>query len=211
MNKSLENQTINLHTRWFPINILAFTVYIFIANVVYTIRKRNSPLFKDNMIGCMSILCSLVHSTFDEVLSIMRTKEAFSDDLLCKVMSIKLPTLSTLSRCFSSTIFLHRFKAINQNNQKVLKARRAYLFTVSIYVLSLVLITFRYINAFFFQIFELCKLGKPDAIEYSEVFRDIGMVCHIFIGMLQSIVLVEIIKPIFRHCLKLNGNTISNR
>ena len=194
-----------------PQTILASVVissYISICSFVYILRKRSRcGHFKENVINFLTSFCSLTCSTYN--LSVYHFGDAtMTSQTICTLSSIVYGTVVTVSRCFCSLVFVCRYKTINQNNRAVAE-RKAHQFTVSITVVSILHLVFTYFYTGFVHRTN-CEQGLVKG-DKGFLFMGVGILCYTLITLIQTVILVEIVKPVLRHCMHLNATTISNK
>ena len=184
---------------------MVISSYISLASFTYTLRKHLSDkFFKENVICFLTSLCSLVCSTYNLIACYAYVNEA--NIMTCPLFMVLYSTVVTASRCFSNLVFACRYKTINQNN-RVLAEKRAYAFTVSIVVVSVVHLVFTYLYAGFVPL-NNCRQGT---VKGARGYLYFSIACYMLITFLQTVILVEIIKPVFKHCMHLNTTTISSK
>ena len=190
---------------------VAISSYISVCSLVYTLRKRHrgGGFFKENVVCHLTALCSLTCSAYN--LAVYRFGDAImTSQSTCTLSSVVYGTVVTASRCFGNLVFACRYKTINQNNRAVAVKRRAHQFTVSITVVSLLHLVFTYFYTAFAPRMTNCEQGRVEGGE-GFLFLGVGILCYTLITLIQTVILVEIVKPVARHCMHLNATTISNK
>ena len=191
------------------LSIIWICVYVAAATLVYFIKESNGALNKENFIVFLCASCtlafSIVYFLFDSQFTVLKTSK-----LTCDVASMFWKTFLILNRCFCNLIFSYRYIFLNKNS-KVLAAQRSHVFTVSLIFVSFLLLVFDIIY-YQVQISPFVFGCENFNINYDEHYIGINFeVCLFLIAVgLQTAILVEIIKPIYKHCRRLSNSTISN-
>ena len=131
-------------------------------------------------------------------------------EYLCKTTPTINKTAMIFSKCLSNIIFAKRYVAINKRSS-VFAVRRAYWFSVCIIVVSLAQLAFDQVHFYLFQFsnfFSCYPLEEKNQINLYQVVVVLGI--FLITTVLQTIILVEIVKPLFRHLGQVSGSSIGN-
>ena len=121
-------------------------------------------------------------------------------------MPIVYKTTIAANRCFCNLIFAYRYKTINRRNS-LFAANKAYWFSIVIIVLSVLQTIFDCVS------FSIYQIDTPNCFNLSlKVGTYIYSTCsyYLLLAICQTVILVEIVKPISNHCMRMNNTTIPN-
>ena len=185
--------------------LIILSSYILTVTIVYTLRKLKNDLKKENIVVSVCAFCAFLCSV---LIAVVKLKDLYNnnDKLFCTFVGINLIINVAVSKTLCNIVFAYRYKMINKSCSS-LAAKRAYLFTFLIIVLSVIGL----ISNIYFWIYKVrqpCKNGQINESNYAFGFFILG---NFVIGtFFQTIILVEIIRPLFKHHMNMSRATIPN-
>ena len=194
-----------LEVVYIPIYVLLniLSSYILTASIIYTLHKLKDDLRNENIVVCVCSFCPFLCSI---LITVLNLKDLYNnnDKFYCTFVGISLITNITLSKVLCNIVFAYRYKTIHKSLNS-LAARRAYIFTVLIIVLSII----GFLSNIYFWTYKVrqpCNYGRIDKSNYAFGFFILGT--YIFGTFFQTVILVEIIKPLFNHYVSMSRTTI---
>ena len=184
---------------------LLFSMYLTATSFTYLLQHYNGKRKKEN---CFIFLCcflTLVLSTFYFVFEFLRDGKDYSinSKFLCVLIPLVFKACITVSKVFSSLIFVYRYELINQ--RKLLAAPKRSKIVPAVFVLFSIVQFLGHV--IFVTIIQ--STSKLDKCNYEKLFITNSVSysyftagCFILKTILQTIILVETIKPIYKHCVK---------
>ena len=191
------------------LSIIGMSLYLTFATLVYCIKKKEENLNKENFIVFLCSLCtflfSIVYFLFDS-----QFKAFESSKIVCDVAFTFWKTFLILNRCLCNLIFSYRYESLNRSTA-ILAAKRSFAFTITLIFVSLLLLVFDVVY-YQLQISPSVDDCENITIDYDKHYISINIESGLFLTAvtLQTAILVEIIKPIYKHCKRLDNSTISN-
>ena len=192
---------------WFFVSLSSVTT---IFCFVFLVRNYNYKQKKENIVVLLCSISSLtytvVHAFYD--LHYSNNNSQLNGNICFAIHILYKSTIAT-SKCFCNLIFLYRYKTINRRIS-IFPIKKAYWFSIGIIIFTALQGIFD--NIFFWVVatkdkecFEMpLKLGKR------VYFISMGLM-YFLVAFFQTIILCEIIKPIFKHCTRLNSSALSSK
>ena len=143
-----------------------------------------------------------------EVLNYNEFEKLEKNTFLCKASSSTYKVVLVVNKCLTNLIFAFRYKTINKRCPILVK--RAYFYSILVVAIS----AFQLLLDFFYFMFakidskENCLFLKFNFNENS-LHVILMATCFAFVTTMQGVILVEIIKPIYKHLN--NTNIFSSR
>lgn len=184
---------------------VAVSCYLALANFVYFIQEGNNERKTENFIVFLAVLicvsCSILFFAVDFQHEVLK--------YLCNTSPTVYKSSVVFSKCLCNIIFVKRYKAIKRRSS-TFSVKRAYCFSFCIIAISLILLTFDQILFYLFN-----KTSFLDCFPLEELrlnLYQISVVLGYFLitTVLQTVILVEIIKPLCRHVEQINNSYITN-
>ena len=151
-----------------------------------------------------SLTCTLFYQIYE--LQYSGDKNLKSNRTICFVMPLVYKTTIAANRCFCNLIFAYRYKTINKS-MSLFAANKAYWFSIAIVVLSVLQTIFDCVYFFIYQVDSSNCFHRSLKVGIYIYFT---CIYYLLLTIFQTVILVEIIKPIFNHCIRMNNTTISN-
>ena len=131
-------------------------------------------------------------------------------EYLCKTTPTVNKTAMIISKCLSNMIFAKRYEAINKRSS-IFAHRRAYWFSVCIIVVSLAQLAFDQVHFYLYKFSDFFSCYPLEENSLTKLYQ-IAVVLGIFLitTVLQTIILVEIIRPLFRHLGQVSSSHIAS-
>ena len=177
--------------------LLSFTFYTTFASFAYALKSANRSKIKENIIVSLCAFISLACSVLYSVIGFLYPKTGY----MCVFAQIVYKASIVLSKCFCNLIFAYRYKEINRRSS-VLAANRAYKFSIGIITISIILLVFD--QVYFFLVFKPSNLmciqtNVISKIQTNLIVKIVMLGGFLVLTVLQTVILVEIIKPIYEH------------
>ena len=196
----------------FTIGCLLLTVSIYKATVslAYSIQDPEKIRRKENIVvflcTLLTVICSV--SYFLQVLHYARFDRLEKSSLLCKFSSTSYKVALVISKCFCNLVFANRCRTINRKCSAL--AKRAYCYSVWIIVISVCQLVFDFFYFMFATVpsQKNCLYLEINFNKHS-IHVAVMIICFMFATVMQTVILVEIIKPIYRHVN--NSSSIQSR
>jgi len=178
--------------------------------LVYMLRKIKSKQLKEN---CVVLLCSVAEcgNAFFYCYYDLYYQQHLKLGVgaICTVMPLVYKISIAINRCCCNLIFAYRYKTINKISS-IFAAKRAYWFSIGIVLFS---VAHTVVDCIYFTVINPKRVDCFSLnLEVSEKYG--GYIyavngSYLVIAVFQTIILKEIIKPIYNHCTRLSNSTIS--
>ena len=207
-------KTVMLETIYLVISsfLTVLSFYILIASIVYLIRKLKDDLKVESTVVSACSLCSFLCSVVVTIFYYKLRNTHSMNKSFCRYVRIHAVCSTVLSKCFSNLVFVYRYKIINKT---LVFAKRAYALTVTIiHWMFIGLMSNLYLRISLDN--QPCNLDRQNESHYglsntSSYFPiTISFCSFIITTLLQTIILVEIVKPVYLHYVKTKRTTIPN-
>ena len=185
--------------------VLLLSVYLTTASFTYLLQHYKGKRNKENFFVFICSLLTFALSIFYFVFEFLYggKQHSIKSKFLCALTPIVYKTCVSVSKVFSSLIFVYRYDLIKQ--RRLLAApKRSKVFAVVIILFSVLQLTAHLVHVTLFN-----TDTSLDECRYDELFINENMLYRYFLGglfllktVLQTTILVEIIKPIYKHYLK---------
>ena len=202
---SINNGSITTYASWFLVTLSVVTT---VFCLVYLLKKFQSKQTKESFIVLLcsfsSLTCTLFYHVYE--LHYSNGKNLKTNRTIWFVMPIVYKTTIAANRCFCNLIFAYRYKTINRRIS-LFAANKAYWFSIVIVVLSVLQTIFDCVS------FSIYQIDTPNCFNLSlKVGTYIYSTCsyYLLLAICQTVILVEIVKPISNHCMRMNNTTIPN-
>ena len=179
------------------------SIYLTTTSFIYLLQHYKGKVNKENIFVFFCSLLTFALSTFYFVFELLRGGKEYTikSKFLCVLIPLVYQTSIMVSKVFSNLIFVYRYETIN----RLLTApKRSKILAVVIIYLSLLQFVGRVIFLTVIQStssLDECSYDKlfiPENVSYSYFASG----CFILMIVLQIIIVVEIIKPIYKNYLK---------
>ena len=202
---SITDKSIAITGSWF---LVTLSVVSTIFCLVYLLKKFNSKRTKENLVVLLcsfsSLTCTLFYHMYD--LHYSEDEIIRSNRTICFVTPLVYKTTIAANRCFCNLIFAHRYKTINRRIS-LFAANKAYWFSIVIVVLSVLQTIF---DCVFFYVHQNEITNCFNWSLKVGIYIYSACTYYLLLAIFQTVILVEIVKPIFNHCMQLNNTAISN-
>ena len=189
------------------LTVLSF--YALIASTVYLIRKRKDDLKIENTVISACLLCSFLCSVIVTIFYYKLRNIHSIDKSFCRYVRIHTVCSTALSKCLSNLVFVYRYKMIKKT---FVFAKRACALTVTIiHWMFIGLMSNLYLRISLDN--RPCNLDRSlyKTSNTSNYFPLIlSWFSFVIITFLQTVILVEIVKPVYMHFVKTKRTTIPN-
>ena len=185
--------------------LVLFSMYLAITSFIYLIRNYKGKRNKENCFVFMCCLLTFALSTFYFVFEFLYggKQNSIKSKFLCVLIPIVYETSITVSKVFSSLIFVYRYELINQR-RLIYAPKISNIFVAMIMVFSVLHFAGQLLFVTVTQTtsdFDECRYHKL-FIHENVLYSYFSGGCFILMIILQTILLVEIITPIYKHYLK---------
>ena len=175
---------------------------------VFLIRNFKSKHTKENTVVFLcSVSCfayTIFYSNYD--LYYGSNESLKSTESICFVMLFLYQTTFAASKCFCNLIFAYRYKTVNKR-VCIFAVKKAYWFSVGIIIVTVLQTIFSYI--YFSSTNSKDCFYKSVKRNNNRIYLISTCLLYILVSIFQTIILYEIIKPIFKHCIRLNTTALS--
>ena len=187
---------------WFFVSLSSVTT---IFCFVFLVGNRNSSQTKENVVVLLCSISSLTYTAFYASYDIQYNNNEILhlNESMCFIMPFLYKSTIAASRCFCNLIFLYRYKTVN-NRISIFAVKKAYWFSVAIIVVTVLQTVFDCIFFWFVGTKESDCFNMTLKIGKQIYLLSIGLL-YFLVAVFQAIILCEIIKPIFKHCTRLNS------
>ena len=175
---------------------------------VFLIRNFKSKHTKENAVV---FLCSascfaytMFYSNYDLYLG--STESLKSTGSICSVMPFLYQTTFVANKCFCNLIFVYRYKTVNKR-VCIFAVKKAFWFSVSIIIVTVFQTIFSYVH--FSSIDHKGCLNKTVKRTNNRIYLVLTGLLYILVSIFQTVILYEVIKPIFKHCVRLKNSALS--
>ena len=202
---SITDKSIAKNGSWF---LVTLSVVSTIFCLVYLLKKFKSKRTKENFVVLLcsfsSLTCTLFYHMYE--LHYWEDKSITSNRTICFVTPLVYKTTIAANRCFCNLIFAHRYKTINRRIS-LIAANKVYWFSIVIVVLSVLQTIFDCVS---FSIYQKDTTNCFNRSLKVGIYIYSKCIYYFLLAIFQTVILVEIVKPIFNHCMRMNNTTISN-
>ena len=194
--------------------MLVFSAIITLCCLIYLFKNIGSKQKKENSVvflcSVSGFVCTFFYCYYE--VYYFENQDLQADGAICIIMPIVYKITLAINRCSCNLIFAYRYKTINKLSS-IFAARKAYWFSIIIIVVFILQTIFDciYFSAPYF------KPKLTDCLSFNlEVEVHVATYiyatngCFLITLISQTVILVEIIRPIFNHFTRLNKSTISN-
>ena len=192
---------------WFFVSLSSLTTTFCF---VFLVRNRSSKQMKENAVVLLCSISSLTYTVFYALYDVNYSinKSSQLSGYICYVMPIVYKSTIATSKCFCSLIFAYRYKTVNRRIS-VFSAKKAHWFSVGI--ITITVLQFMFDKVFFWLVVpkDFDCFSKP--LKFGNCIYMVSMgLMYLLVAVFQTIILCEIIKPIFKHCTRLNRSILSS-
>ena len=182
--------------------------YLGIASFTYLLKTFKSKRRNENIIVFLCSVFSIPFSVlyFLLVLHYENDGTLLSNSLLCKVYIKTFETTVVINKCLCNAIFALRYKTLNKTISWLNFSKRVLGFSVATIVISAFQLVFLHIYTLFVSVYTLktCLHFKIDS-EKHLIYILAVLGCLFITTILQTVILIETVKPICNH-----SNNLSN-
>ena len=193
---------------WFLVSLSSVTT---IFCFVFLIRNGDSNKTKENIVVLLCSISSLtyavIHATYD--LHYSNNESLQLSGYICFAMRILYKSSFATSRCCCNLIFLYRYKTIN-NRISIFAVKKAYCFSVGIIVVTVLKSIFDLFFSFWAFDTKNSDCFRMTLKSEMRIYLISMASLYLLVAVFQTIILCEIIKPIFKHCTRLNSSALSS-
>ena len=192
--------------------LTVLSLYILMPSIVYLFRKLKDDFKVENTAVSACSLCSFLCSVILTIFYYKLRNISSMNTSFCSYVRIHRVCSTSLSKCLNNLVFVYRYKMINKT---LVFAKRAYALTAMI----IHWIFIGLISNLYFQVSinkQPCNLGRFNKSHYGVSYTSsyfpltLSMCSFVITSILQTIILIEIVKPVYLHYVKTKRATIPN-